>query len=242
MCRAGKRVVVPPARFDDFVDDSGDDEDAMPAAGAIEGVVHHAKNHRISGTRRSAHARAHFQNGVVDKAPLKKKKGKVEPGKRVIAEWLLIKGAPLCVTRRSAAGKPTKPNYFIDEKAINKFSLAQSHTPRTSTGAPKQGAIKLKELLGADGKLVCGRCNVIFGAKVCDTEGNEFGQLGVSSFQLDHIDPKHPTMSQGRSFQDYMDAYEQGQIEIKCYECIGLQYNKQGMEHVGNCRNYAATA
>jgi hypothetical protein len=194
---------------------------------------HATKNRRIKGAHRSEHARAHFQNGVVDKAPLKKMKGKVEPGKRVIAEWLPIKGAPLCVANAI---------YYIDEKAINKFSLAQSYAQRTKTGAPKEGAIKLKELLGADGKLVCGRCNVIFGAKVCDTEGNEFGQLGVSSFQLDHIDPKHPTMSQGRSFQDYMDAYEQGQIIPKCYECIGLQYNKQGMEDVGNCRKYAATA
>jgi len=166
----------------------------------------------------------------------------VEPDERVIAEWLPIKGAPLRVSRRNAAGKPTTPNYYIDEEAIKQFQLAQSYTPRSSTGAPTEGAIKLKELLGAGGKLVCCRCNVVFGEKVCDTEGNEFGQLGVSSFQLDHIDPKHPTMSQGRSFQDYMQAYEQGQIAPKCYECMGLQYNDQGLEHVGNCRNYAATA
>ena len=194
---------------------------------------HATKNRAISGASRSAHARAHYQNGVVDKPPLKKMKGKVEPGKRVIAEWLLIKGAPLCVTRNAAG----KPYYYIDEKAINKFSLAQSHTPRTSTGAPNEGAIKLKEMLGAEGKLICCKTGRALG--YVSRSGVPYG---VSSFQLDHIDPKRPTMSQGRSFQDYMDAYEQGQIGIKCYECIGLQYNKQGMEHVGNCRKYAATA
>jgi hypothetical protein len=196
---------------------------------------HATKNRRIKGAHRSEHARAHFQNGVVDKAPLKKMKGKVEPGKRVIAEWPLIKGAPLCVTRRSAAGKPTKPNYYIDEKAINKFSLAQSHTPRTSDGAPKEGAIKLKEMLGAEGKLICCKTGRALG--YVSRSGVPYG---VSSFQLDHIDPKRPTKSQGRSFQDYMDAYEQGQIEIKCYEYIGLQYNLQGLQHVGNSRKYAA--
>ncbi|KOO52843.1 hypothetical protein Ctob_016458 [Chrysochromulina tobinii] len=189
------------------------------------------KNRRIKGAHRSEHARAHFQNGVVDKAPLKKMKGKVEPGKRVIAEWPLIKGAPLCVTRNAAGN----PYYYIDEKAINKFSLAQSYTPRTSTGAPNEGAIKLKEMLGAEGKLICCKTGRALG--YVSRSGVPYG---VSSFQLDHIDPKRPTMSQGRSFQDYMDAYEQGQIEIKCYEYIGLQYNLQGLQHVGNCRKYAA--
>jgi hypothetical protein len=195
---------------------------------------HATKNRRIKGAHRSEHARAHFQNGVVDKAPLKKMKGKVEPGKRVIAEWLLIKGAPLCVTRRSAAGKPTKPNYYIDEKAINKFSLAQSHTPRTSTGAPKEGAIKLKEMLGAEGKLICCKTGRALG--YVSRSGVTYG---VSSFQLDHIDPKRPTMSQGRSFKDYLHAYEQNHIAIKCYEYIGLQYNLQGLQHAGNTRKYA---
>jgi hypothetical protein len=34
---------------------------------------HATKNRRISGASRSAHARAHYQNGVVDKPPLEKK-------------------------------------------------------------------------------------------------------------------------------------------------------------------------
>ena len=235
MCRAGKRVVVPPARFDDFVDDSGDDEDAMPAAGAIKGVVHHAKNRRISGANRSAHSRAHYLNGVVDKVPLKKKASK-GTGKFAVATWAAIANAKMSSSKNGNSGTV----WTIVEKAIKQFPLAASYTRRTKDGAPKEGAIKLKEKLGAEGKLVCGRCKVNFGAQVCDTEGNEVGQLGVSSFQLDHTDPKHPTMSQGRSFQDYMDAYEQGQIEFKCYEYIGLQYNLQGLEHVGNCRTYAA--
>ena len=33
---------------------------------------HATKNRRISGASRSAHARAHYQNGVVDKPPLEK--------------------------------------------------------------------------------------------------------------------------------------------------------------------------
>mgnify|MGYP000872119504 FL=1 len=191
---------------------------------------HATKNRRIKGAHRSEHARAHFQNGVVDKAPLKKKKGKVEPGKRVIAEWLPIKGAPLCVTR----GATGRPRYYIDKKAIKQFPLAQSYTKRTKDGAPKEGAIKLKEMLGAEGKLICCKTGRALG--YVSRSGVPYG---VSSFQLDHIDPKRPTMSQGRSFQDYMDAYEQGQIEIKCYEYIGLQYNLQGLQHGGNTRNYA---
>ncbi|KOO30913.1 hypothetical protein Ctob_011699 [Chrysochromulina tobinii] len=192
---------------------------------------HATKNRRIRGASRSAHALAHYQNGVVDKAPLKKKKGKVEPGKRVIAEWLPIKGAPLCVTRNAAG----KPRYYIDEKAIKQFRLAQSYTPRSKNGAPKEGAIKLKEMLGAEGKLICCKTGRALG--YVSRSGVPYG---VSSFQLDHIDPKRPTMSQGRKYKDYLHAYEQGHIEIKCYEYIGLQYNLQGLQHGGNSRNYAA--
>jgi len=76
-------------------------------------------------------------------------------------------------------------------------------------------------MLGAEGKLICCRCKVVFGAQMCNMEGNEFGELGISSFQLDHINPKRPTMSQGRSYKDYLHAYEQGHIKPKCYECIG---------------------
>ena len=90
-------------------------------------------------------------------------------------------------------------------------------------------------MLGAEGKLICCKTGRALG--YVSRSGVPYG---VSSFQLDHIDPKRPTMSQGRSFKDYLHAYEQGHIEIKCYEYIGLQYNLQGLQHVGNCRKYAA--
>ena len=66
--------------------------------------------------------------------------------------------------------------------------------------------------------------------------------LGVSSFQLDHIDPKRPTMSQKRSFEAYLQAWNASHIVAKCYECIGLEYQDQGMDRVGNSRKYKARA
>ena len=195
---------------------------------------HATKNRAISGASRSAHARAHYQNGVVDKPPLEKMAPK-DDGTRVVASWPAIEGASLYRTKSGNARV-----FYIEEKDIKNFPLAQSHTKRTKDGAPTRGAIKLKELLGAEGKLICCSCKKVLGAKVCGVKGNEIGQLGVSSFQLDHIDPTRPTMSQGQSYKDYKDAYEQNHIAIKCYECIGLQYNLQGMQHGGNSRNYAA--
>jgi hypothetical protein len=190
---------------------------------------HATKNRAISGASRSAHARAHYQNGVVDKPPLEKMASK-DDGTRVVASWPAIEGASLYGTKSGNARV-----FHIEEKDIQNFQLAQSYAKRTKDGAPTQGAIKLKEMLGAEGKLIC-----------CET-GRALGYVsrsgvpyGVSSFQLDHIDPKRPTMSQGRSYKDYLDAYEQGHIAIKCYEYIGLQYNLQGLQHTGNCRKYAA--
>ena len=101
-------------------------------------------------------------------------------------------------------------------------------------GAPVVGSTKLKEMLGAEGKLICCKTGRALG--YVSRSGVPYG---VSSFQLDHVDPKRPSMSQGQSFKDYLDAYEQGHIVIKCYEYIGLQYNLQGLQHGGNTRNYA---
>jgi hypothetical protein len=194
---------------------------------------HATKNRRISGASRSAHARAHYQDGVVDKPPLEKMAPK-DDGTRVVASWPAIEGASLYRTKSG-----TSKAFYIEEKDIKNFPLVQSHTKRTKDGAPMRGAIKLKELLGAEGKLICCSCKVVLGAKVCGVKGNEIGSLSVSCFQLDHIDPKRPTMSQGQSYKDYLDAYEQNHIAIKCYECIGLQYNLQGKQHAGNTRKYA---
>ena len=189
---------------------------------------HATKNRRISGTRSSAHARAHYQDGVVDKPPLEKMAPK-DDGTRVVASWPAIEGASLYRTKNG-----TSKAFYIEEKDIKNFQLAQSHAPRTKDGAPTEGAIKLKEMLGAEGKLIC-----------CET-GRALGYVsrsgvpyGVSSFQLDHPDPKRPTMSQGRSYKDYLHAYKHGHIVIKCYEYMGLQYNLQGLQHAGNSRNYA---
>ena len=199
---------------------------------------HATKNRRISGASRSAHARAHYQNGVVDKPPLEKMASK-DDGTRVVASWPAIEGASLYRAKKKTG---SGPGFYIVEKDIKNFPLVQSHTRRTKDGAPAEGAVKLKEMLGAEGKLICCSCKVVLGAKVCGVKGNEIGSLSVSSFQLDHIDPKRPTMSQGRSYKDYLDAYEQNHIAIKCYECIGLQYNLQGLQHGGNSRKYKARA
>ena len=197
---------------------------------------HATKNHRNRGAHRSAHARAHYQNGVVDKAPLEKMVPK-DTGKRVVATWKAIANAKM-----SSAKNGNAMSYYIVEKDIKKFPLAQSYTKRTKDGAPTTGAIKLKEMLGAEGKLICCRCKVVFGAQVCGVEGNEIGSLSISCFQLDHIDRKRPSMSQGRSYKDYLHAYEQDHIAIKCYECIGLEYKDQAPDRVGNNRKYKARA
>ena len=199
---------------------------------------HATKNRAISGASRSAHARAHYQNGVVDKPPLEKMASK-DDGTRVVASWPAIEGASLYRAKKKTGGGKA---FYIVEKDIKNFPLVQSHTRRTKDGAPAEGAVKLKEMLGAEGKLICCSCKVVLGAKVCGVKGNEIGSLGVSCFQLDHIDPKRPTMSQGRSYKDYLDAYKQNHITIKCYECIGLEYRDQAPDRVGNCRKYAATA
>ena len=197
-------------------------------------VAYHAtKNLRIGATRVSALARKHFQSGRIAKPPLKKMKPKMSRKRGVIAEWPAIKGATLFWS-------PSAKHYYIVAKDRAKYPLAQTWTQRTKTGAPKEGALKLKEKLGAEGKLVCTDCTKAFGARICNTKGSEIARIGVSSFQLDHIDPKRPTMSQGRSYEAYLDAYEKGHLAIKCYECIGLQYGLQGMEHVGNTRKYTA--
>ena len=239
-----KRKVILPKRFENVYDDSGVVEDGMPAsagisgrAGAIAGEeLHSTKNHRISGASRSAHAREHFQSGIIDKAPLEKMASE-DSGGRVIATWPPIAGATMYETKYEKASM-----YHIVEEEIEKYPLALSYTERSKDGAPTEGAVKLKEKLLAEGLLVCSRCKVVFGAKVCDVEGNEIGSLGVSSFQLDHIDPKRPTMSQKRSFEAYLQAWNASHIVAKCYECIGLEYQDQGMDRVGNCRNYKARA
>ena len=190
---------------------------------------HATKNRRISGASRSAHARAHYQNGIVDKAPLEKMVPK-DDGTRVVASWPAIEGASLYGTKSGNARV-----FHIEEKDIQNFQLAQSYAKRTKDGAPTTGAIKLKEMLGAEGKLICCKTGRALG--YVSRSGVPYG---VSSFQLDHPDSKRPTMSQGQSFKDYLHAYEQGHIEIKCYEYIGLQYTLQGLQHGGNSRNYAA--
>ena len=228
----GKRPIVKPARFE------VDHDDEMPATGKRSltrksAVAYHAtKNLRISAARVSALARKHFQSGRIAKPLLKKKKPKMSRKRGVVAEWPAIKGATLSMTKAK--------HYYIVAKDRAKYPLAQTWTRRTKTGAPKEGALKLKEKLGAEGNLKCTVCTKVFGARMCNTKGIEIARIGVSSFQLDHIDPKRPSMSQGRSYEAYLDAYEKGHLAIKCYECIGLQYNLQGMEHVGNSRNYTA--
>ena len=223
----GKRPIVRPARFE------VDDDDEMPTSGKRSltrksAVAYHAtKNLRIGATRVSALARKHFQSGRIAKPPLKKMKPKMSRKRGVVAEWPAIKGATLSMAK-------TK-HYYIVAKDRAKYPLAQTWTQRTKTGAPKEGALKLKEKLGAEGKLVC--CMTGRALGYVSHSGRKYG---VSSFQLDHIDPKRPTMSQGRSYKAYLDAYEKGHLAIKCYECIGLQYGLQGMEHVGNNRNYTA--
>ena len=202
---------------------------------------HATKNRRISGASRSAHARAHYQNGLVDKAPLEKMASK-DSGERVEAEWPPIAGASLYKTTYVRKSGRLSYKYHIVEDDIKNVPLAQSYASRTPDGAPQDGAIKLKEKLGTECKLICCSCKVVLGAKVCGVKGNEIGSLGVSCFQLDHIDPKRPTMSQGRSYKDYLDAYEQNHITIKCYECIGLEYRDQAPDRVGNCRKYKARA
>ena len=197
---------------------------------------HATKNLRISGASRSAHARAHYQNGLVDKAPLEKMASK-DSGERVEAEWPPIAGASLY--RTTTIAKRITYKYHIVEDDIKNVPLAQSYASRTPDGAPQDGAIKLKEKLGTECKLICCSCKVVLGAKVCGVKGNEIGSLSVSCFQLDHPDPKRPTMSQGRSYKDYLHAYKHGHIVIKCYEYMGLQYNLQGLQHAGNSRNYA---
>ena len=232
-----KRKVILPKRFENVYDDSGVVEDGMPAsagisgrAGAIAGEeLHSTKNHRIPGARRSAHAREHFQSGIIDKAPLEKMASE-DSGGRVIATWPPIAGATMYETKYEKASM-----YHIVEEEIEKYPLAQSYTQRSKTGAPTQGAVKLKEKLGAEGKLVCCKTGRALGYV-----GRSGVPYGVSSFQLDHIDPKRPTMSQSQSYEDYLHAYEQGHIVIKCYEYMGLQYNLQGMQHGGNSRKYAA--
>ena len=187
---------------------------------------HATKNLRISGSRRSAHAREHYQSGVIDKAPLEKMAPE-DSGERVVATWPAIAGANLYMDKAY--------RFRIVEEEIEKFPLAQSYTVRTKNGAPTSGAIKLQEELGAEGKLVC-----ILTGRALGYVSRSGVPYGVSSFQLDHHDPKRPTMSQGASYADYLHAYEQGHIVIKCYEYMGLQYNLQGMQHGGNSRNYAA--
>ena len=196
-------------------------------------VAYHATtNLRIRVARVSALARKHFQSGRIAKPPLKKMKPKMSRKRGVVAEWPAIKGATLSMSKSK--------HYYIVAKDRAKYPLAQTWTGRDKTGAPREGALKLKEKLGAEGKLKCTVCTKVFGARMCNTKGIEIARIGVSSFQLDHIDPKRPTMSQGRSYKAYLDAYEKGHLAIKCYECIGLQYGLQGMEHVGNNRNYTA--
>ena len=194
---------------------------------------HATKNHRNRGAHRSAHARAHYQNGVVDKAPLEKMVPK-DTGKRVVATWKAIANAKMS-SAKNGGKNGNAMSYYIVEKDIKKFPLAQSYTKRTKDGAPTTGAIKLKEMLGAEGKLICCKTGRALG--YVSRSGVPYG---VSSFQLDHIDPKRPTMSQRKSYKAYLDAYEKGHIVIKCYEYMGLQYNLQGMQHGGNSRNYAA--
>ena len=231
MSRAeGKRKVVPIVRYLDGDDDVDDDDDASPCL--ITTTYHSTKNRRISGKHRSAHAVAHFQNGVVDKPPLEKMVAKEVGGELVIADWAAIKGATLHTRAKNI--------WHIVDEDLHKYPLAQSYTERYKNGSPKEGAVKLKEKLGAEDKLKCFGCPAVLGDPVCDTAGKGLGVLGVSSFQLDHHDPKRPTMSQGRGYADYLHAYEQGHIVIKCYEYMGLQYNLQGMQHGGNSRNYAA--
>ena len=223
----GKRPIVRPARFE------VDDDDEMPTSGKRSltrksAVAYHAtKNLRIGATRVSALARKHFQSGRIAKPPLKKMKPKMSRKRGVVAEWPAIKGATLSMAK-------TK-HYYIVAKDRAKYPLAQTWTQRTKTGAPMEGALKLKEKLGAEGKLVC-----CMSGRALGYVSHSGRKYGVSSFQLDHIDPKRPTMTQGRSYKAYLDAYEKGHLAIKCYECIGLQYGLQGMEHVGNNRNYTA--
>ena len=191
-------------------------------------VAYHATtNLRIRAARVSALARKHFQSGRIAKPPLKKMKPQMSRKRGVIAEWPAIKGATLSMAK-------TK-HYYIVAKDRAKYPLAQTWTGRDKTGAPREGALKLKEKLGAEGKLVC--CMTGRALGYVSHSGRKYG---VSSFQLDHIDPKRPTMSQRKSYKAYLDAYEKGHIVIKCYEYMGLQYNLQGMQHGGNSRNYAA--
>ena len=223
----GKRPIVRPARFE------VDDDDEMPTSGKRSltrksAVAYHATTSlRIGAARRGALARKHFQSGRIAQPPLKKMKPKMSRKRGVVAEWPAIKGATLSMAK-------TK-HYYIVAKDRAKYPLAQTWTQRTKTGAPKEGALKLKEKLGAEGKLVC--CMTGRALGYVSHSGRKYG---VSSFQLDHIDPKRPTMSQGRSYKAYLDAYEKGHLAIKCYEYIGHQYSLQGMEHVGNNRKYTA--